>query len=100
MPAHVTQRAIQGIAQSRAKPREMPDRALLETTAGRVVAGLAALLVLGVLAGLALLWPDGSQPRRTQGPAAGAIESAHVVSIAPGACERFAGPAAGSPSSS
>jgi hypothetical protein len=70
----------------------MPDRALLETTAGRVVAGLAALLVIGVLAGLALLWPDGSEPRPTQGPAAGAIESAHVVSIAPGDCERFAGP--------
>ena len=70
----------------------MPDRALLETTAGRVVAGLAALLVAGVLAGLALLWPDGSGPRRTQGPAAGAIESAHVVSIAPGRCEDFAGP--------
>jgi uncharacterized membrane protein len=72
--------------------RKMPDRALLNTTAGRIVAGLVALLVLGVLAGLALLWPDGSGQRRPEGPQPGAAESARVVSVAPGGCESFAGP--------
>jgi uncharacterized membrane protein len=70
----------------------MPDRALLETTAGRIVAVLAALLVLGVLVGLVLLWPDGDAAPRPQGPGAGAIESARVLSVAPGDCESFAGP--------
>jgi uncharacterized membrane protein len=70
----------------------MPDRALLETTAGRIAAALAGLLVLGVVAGLALLWPGGDASPRTQGPRAGAIERADVVSIERGGCERFAGP--------
>jgi uncharacterized membrane protein len=70
----------------------MPDRALFETTAGRTVAALAALLVLGVVAGLALLWPDGSGARRPAGPQAGAVERAHVVAVERGGCEAFAGP--------
>jgi uncharacterized membrane protein len=70
----------------------MPDRALLQTTAGRVVVALAGLLVLGVLAGLALLWPDGAAAPRPEGPGAGPIERAHVVALRRGGCERFAGP--------
>jgi uncharacterized membrane protein len=71
----------------------MPDRALLDTTAGRVVAGLAALLVLCVAVGLALLWPDGTDDRRPAGPAPGAVERADVLAIERGGgCESFAGP--------
>jgi uncharacterized membrane protein len=70
----------------------MPERALLETTAGRVVAALAALLVLGVVVGLALLWPDGSGARRPAGPQAGAVERARVLAVERGGCERYAGP--------
>jgi uncharacterized membrane protein len=70
----------------------MPDRALLDTTAGRLVAALAGLLVLGVLAGLALLWPHGAAAPRPEGPGAGPIERAHVVALRRGGCERFAGP--------
>jgi uncharacterized membrane protein len=70
----------------------MHDRALLETTAGRVVAGLAALLVVSVAAGLVLLWPDGSDASRPAAPAAGAVERAEVVAIERGGCERLAGP--------
>jgi uncharacterized membrane protein len=70
----------------------MPDRALLETAAGRVAAALTALLVLGVVAGLALLWPDGSGARRPAAPQAAAGESARVLAIERGGCEAFAGP--------
>jgi uncharacterized membrane protein len=69
----------------------MPDRALLHTTAGRLVAALAGLLLLSVLAGLALLWPDGAAAPRPEGPGAGPIERAHVVALRRGGCERFAG---------
>jgi uncharacterized membrane protein len=71
----------------------MPERALLETTAGRVVAALAALLVLCVALGLALLWPDGSGSPRPAGPPPAAVERAEVLSIERGGgCERVAGP--------
>jgi hypothetical protein len=70
----------------------MPDRALLETTAGRVVAVLTGLLVLGVVAGLALLWPGGAAVPRPEGVEAGATERARVLSVTRGDCERVAGP--------
>ena len=70
----------------------MPDRALLETTAGRVVAVLTGLLVVGVLLGLALLWPGGAAAPRPQGAEAGGTERARVLSVTRGGCERFAGP--------
>jgi uncharacterized membrane protein len=68
----------------------MPERALLETRAGRIVGGLSALLVLAVVVGLALLWPDGSTSR-PEPQQAGAIERADVVVIARGGCEQRAG---------
>jgi uncharacterized membrane protein len=70
----------------------MPDRTLLATTAGRVVAILTGLLVVGVLVGLALLWPDGAAAPAPQVPEAGATERARVLSVTRGGCESFAGP--------
>jgi uncharacterized membrane protein len=70
----------------------MPDRALLETTAGRVVVTFASMLVLGVLVGLVLLWPDRSASPHPQGSGAGAVERAEVRAISRGDCEGFAGP--------
>jgi uncharacterized membrane protein len=71
----------------------MPERALLATTAGRVVAALAALLVFGVAAGLVLLWPDGSGERAPAGPDPGAVVPAEVLSVERGGgCEQLAGP--------
>jgi uncharacterized membrane protein len=70
----------------------MPDRALLETAAGRVAAALALLLVVCVAAGLVALWPDGAPARPPDAPAPAAVERAEVVAIERGGCERFAGP--------
>ena len=48
--------------------------------------------MLGVLAGLVVLWPSGDASPRPQGPGAGAVQRARVLSVTPGGCERFAGP--------
>ena len=69
----------------------MPDRALLDTTAGRVIAALAAALVLAVLAGLVALWPRGSDAPPEAPAQAGASERARVVAIERGGCEQWSG---------
>jgi uncharacterized membrane protein len=70
----------------------MPDRALLETTAGRVVAALAAVLVVAVAAGLVALWP-GNTTVAAPPSQAGAIERADVIRVTKGGgCEQLAGP--------
>ena len=90
----VTRWRIQGIARLRAKPEGMPDRALLETTAGRVVVALTGVLVLGVAVGLALLWPGGAAVPRPEGAEAGATERCDGASRpGPASCRRPAGPA-------
>jgi uncharacterized membrane protein len=70
----------------------MPERALLETTAGRAVAALAAVLVLCVAVGLVLLWPDGGGARPPAGADPRAILRADVLAVERGGCERLAGP--------
>ncbi len=59
----------------------MLARALLATRAGRVVAGLLAVLALGVAAGLVVLWP-GDRPAAARGPlVAGASVRADVEDL-------------------
>jgi uncharacterized membrane protein len=66
-------------------------RTLLQTSAGRAAAALSALLVVGVVVGLAALWPSGE--RRTQ-PAIGIgdVVRADVVGVSSEDCENWAGP--------
>jgi len=68
----------------------MPDRAMLETTAGRVVAALAGVLVVAVGIGLVALWPTGGSVGTAS--RAGAVERADVVRVTRGGCEQRAGP--------
>src|SRR5215216_1379729 len=68
----------------------MPDRALLDTTAGRVIAALAATLVLAVLAGLVALWPRGSEAPPEAPAQAGASERAGCEQWSGRGCRRVA----------
>ena len=64
---------------------------LLQTSAGRVAAVLAALLVLSVLVGVVALWPSGD--REVQRPIGiGEVVRADVTRVTTGECERWAGP--------
>jgi uncharacterized membrane protein len=65
--------------------------ALLRTSAGRVVAGLVAALVVGVIIGLAALWPgEGAGAPPPLG--IGDVVRADVRSVTAGGCENWAGP--------
>jgi uncharacterized membrane protein len=66
-------------------------RALLQTSAGRAAAALSALLVVGVVVGLIVLWPTGErQTQRAIG--IGDIVRADVVRVSSEDCEGWAGP--------
>lgn len=65
-------------------------RSLLDTRAGRLVAGLLVLLAAGVAVGLAALWPDGEGPR-TAAVTPGTVQEAEVTAVRAGGCEAFAG---------
>jgi uncharacterized membrane protein len=69
----------------------MDPRHLLRTSTGRAVAIAVGLLVLGVAAGLAILWPRGDANVRQTQPITG-LGTAEVVSVTAGGCESYAGP--------
>jgi uncharacterized membrane protein len=71
--------------------RFAPSGDLLRTRAGRVTAGLVAVLVLAVVVGLVALRPTGGA--EVPPPlGVGEVVGAKVVSVARGGCENWAGP--------
>ena len=70
----------------------MLDRVVLDTRPGRVVGGLVAVLVLIVIAGLAVLWPDGEDAPAPAVAQVASTERATVIAIAAEDCEAWAGP--------
>jgi uncharacterized membrane protein len=71
--------------------RSSSPRVLLRTPAGRAAAALATTLVIGVAAGLVLLWPgeSGLAPPQT---GIGDVVRADVVEVTRGGCEDWGGP--------
>jgi uncharacterized membrane protein len=64
---------------------------LLDTRAGRLVAGVLALLALAVAAGLVIMWPRGEAPVAQQ-IAPQTVQGAEVVRVSSERCEDLAGP--------
>jgi len=70
----------------------MLDRVVLDTRPGRVVGSLVASLVLAVIVGLVVLWPEGDPAPAPAVPQVASTERATVVAIAAEDCEAWAGP--------
>jgi uncharacterized membrane protein len=64
---------------------------LLHTRAGRLVAGVLALLALAVAVGLIVMWPRGEAPVAAQ-IAPQTVQGAEVVRVSGEGCEDLAGP--------